>query len=61
MMRIQLLLLIFAVTLAGGCANKVAPTGGVKDVVPPSLLKASPEDNSVNFSSASITSGTLIG
>ena len=55
MMRIQLLLLILAVTLAGGCANKVAPTGGMKDVVPPKLLKASPEDNTVNFSSKTIT------
>ena len=54
-MRIFHLFIIIAVTLAGGCANKVAPTGGTKDVVPPKLLKATPDDNTVNFSSKTIT------
>jgi len=37
------------------CANKVSPTGGAKDVVPPQLVNAIPENNSVNFNSSEIT------
>lgn len=46
---------IIAATLVGGCANKVAPTGGMKDVTPPNLLKATPPDNTVNFASDKVT------
>ena len=54
-MKFRLLILFFVAALAGGCANKVAPTGGEKDVVPPKLVKASPDDNTVNFSSKTVT------
>jgi len=37
------------------CANKVSPTGGAKDVVPPQLVNAIPENNSVNFNASEIT------
>ncbi len=37
------------------CANKVSPTGGAKDEVPPQLLNSIPENNSVNFNAPEIT------
>ena len=37
------------------CANKVSPTGGAKDEIPPQLLNAIPEKNSVNFNAVEIT------
>lgn len=43
------------VTLATGCAQIGAPTGGVKDTIPPVLLKASPALNSVNVTTNKIT------
>lgn len=45
--------IIFALTfvwiLLYGCANKVAPTGGPKDITPPEILESEPENNAVNF------------
>ncbi|MFM7016375.1 MAG: Ig-like domain-containing protein [Bacteroidota bacterium] len=37
------------------CANKVAPTGGAKDVTPPQLINVFPENNSLNFNANQIT------
>lgn len=31
------------------CANRTIPTGGPKDTIPPTLIKASPEHKSLNF------------
>ena len=36
-------------SLGSGCANMQAPTGGPKDSLPPTLLKASPELNTTSF------------
>jgi hypothetical protein len=44
------ILLFFA-----SCANKVSPTGGAKDIVPPQLVNAVPENNTVNFNATEIT------
>ncbi len=38
-----------------GCAQISAPTGGPKDSIPPRLVKAVPELNSVNFKNTKIT------
>jgi len=38
-----------------GCANIVAPLGGARDTIPPSLVKASPPDSSRNFNDSRIT------
>ncbi len=37
-----------------GCANMMPPSGGLKDTLPPVLLKAAPEDSSLNFSGKKI-------
>ena len=37
------------ITMNTGCAQISAPTGGAKDTLPPRLLKASPEQNTLNF------------
>lgn len=40
--------------LLQSCANKVAPAGGKKDILPPVLLSAIPENNQVNFTATKI-------
>jgi Big-like domain-containing protein len=51
---------IIVITLIGvvsgqGCANIIPPEGGLKDSIPPLLVKASPPDSSSNFSEKRIT------
>lgn len=41
--------LLLTAFLAQRCANAVAPTGGPKDKMPPVVVEAMPENNSVNF------------
>ncbi len=41
--------LLFTALLVLRCANEVAPTGGPKDTTPPTVVKAVPENNSINF------------
>ena len=41
--------LLLTAFLAQRCANAVAPTGGPKDNMPPVVVEAVPENNSVNF------------
>ena len=36
------------------CANVVSPTGGPKDTVPPIVLQAIPENQSINFNNKDI-------
>ena len=40
---------LFMAFLAQRCANAVAPTGGPKDKMPPEVVEAVPENNSINF------------
>ena len=51
--KLKHILLAFALLLtaflAQRCANAVAPTGGPKDSMPPTVVEAVPENNSVNF------------
>lgn len=48
--------MIFAGWLfVSSCASKVAPGGGPKDVAPPTLVKAEPENYSANFNAKEIT------
>ncbi|MCR5014486.1 MAG: Ig-like domain-containing protein [Bacteroidales bacterium] len=42
--------LVAVVILFSGCANMVTPTGGAKDVTPPKVVEANPENHSLNFS-----------
>src|SRR5687767_2403034 len=44
-----LFLLYSLVTFNTGCAQISAPTGGVKDTIPPVLIKASPANGTLNF------------
>ena len=45
---------ILLVFLAVSCANRVTPTGGDKDVTPPKLLSAEPENGTVDFKAKEI-------
>ncbi|HMT28874.1 MAG TPA: Ig-like domain-containing protein [Bacteroidia bacterium] len=40
--------------LLSGCANKVAPTGGTKDILPPTVVSVSPPQRSLNLTSGKI-------
>ncbi len=54
-MKLLRCLYIFSLALIlQSCANKVAPTGGSKDILPPVLLVAEPENKQVNFTSSKI-------
>ena len=54
-MKVTKLLILVFLFFAGGCANRVVPTGGAKDVIPPKLISAVPENSTINFSSKEIT------
>ena len=43
------------ITFNSGCAQISAPTGGAKDTLPPHLVKASPELNTLNFKGSKIS------
>ncbi len=47
-------LLFLYVFILSRCANQVAPTGGSKDITPPKVIKASPENMSTMFNSSDI-------
>ena len=52
-MNRTLLNFIFLLTLSAvflSCANRGRPSGGIKDIIPPEILKSSPENYSINFS-----------
>lgn len=51
-MRQLLFLLIMSVVVS--CANRVTPTGGVRDTLPPVVKTCSPPDSSVSFSGNTI-------
>ena len=36
------------------CANRGSPTGGIKDIIPPQILRTIPENYSVNFDAKEI-------
>jgi hypothetical protein len=41
-------------TLLSACANRVAPTGGIKDVIPPKFIEAAPVNLNTNFKASII-------
>ena len=47
--RILHIILVLVAGILAGCANMVTPTGGPKDVTPPRVTEAKPENRSVNF------------
>lgn len=48
------LFVLLTSALLTSCANMVSPSGGVKDVDAPKLLRSKPENNSTNFNSKNI-------
>ncbi len=50
-----LVLVLFGSFLAAACANRVAPSGGEKDILAPEVLNSSPKNGTTNFASQSIT------
>jgi len=52
---LAILLILKIQVLSVGCANIIPPEGGLKDSLPPLLVKASPPDSSSNFSEKKIT------
>ena len=52
-MRTILFSLIISFFLSG-CANRVTPTGGQKDILPPEIVKVIPNNETVNFSAKKI-------
>src|SRR6478609_8521612 len=44
-----LLILLATCLLAQQCAKQTAPTGGPKDIIPPQLVRSTPENKGVNF------------
>lgn len=49
------LLLLTAVVLLPACANRIAPSGGIKDTTPPRVLISSPPNKTTSFKGNSIT------
>ena len=47
--KIKNIFLALMVLLLTQCANVVTPTGGPKDIKPPEVVQATPENHSVNF------------
>ena len=50
----QGLLLAFLIIVAFNCANRGNPTGGEKDILPPKIVKSTPENYSTNFNNKEI-------
>jgi len=48
------LILLVSLLLLSGCAQQVAPTGGLADEEPPKILESSPLNESTNFEGSSI-------
>ncbi len=51
----KILTAILIVLIWGGCANRVPPTGGPKDVKPPELIGSIPKNGNINVRSTEIT------
>ncbi|MBR4391020.1 MAG: Ig-like domain-containing protein [Bacteroidales bacterium] len=52
--KIKYLLVFLGLLLMTRCANMVTPTGGPKDITPPKVVKAEPENHTVNFNGRKI-------
>ena len=46
---------VFSLLVLCSCANIVAPSGGPKDLTPPTLIQAIPPNQSINFKGNEIT------
>ena len=53
-MRYRILCLWLCLLLLAGCAKIVVPTGGPRDVTPPSVSKVEPESGTTNFKAKQI-------
>jgi hypothetical protein len=49
-----IILAIIKILVLSGCANIVPPSGGVRDTIPPVLLKVTPADSTRNFTGKTI-------
>jgi len=54
-MKINAIIAIISIVFAFGCAQVVPLSGGDKDETPPSELKSTPENKSINFAAQTIT------
>ncbi|HLF13604.1 MAG TPA: Ig-like domain-containing protein, partial [Bacteroidota bacterium] len=52
--RAAIFVLISGLSLGGGCASQVAPTGGPQDTVPPEIVSTSPSPGALNFRETNI-------
>ena len=50
-----IILLISKIVVLSGCANIIPPTGGLRDSLPPILVKVTPPDSSKGFNTKTIT------
>jgi hypothetical protein len=50
-----ILFVIQQIVVLPGCANMIPPQGGVRDTLPPRLIKASPDDSTKNFTGSKIS------
>lgn len=53
-MKLKQLIFFATLFLIAACANRVVPTGGPKDILPPKFIVAEPINGSVNFKSREI-------
>jgi len=53
--KIKYSCIICGLALLSACAQVVAPTGGLRDTIPPEIVSQVPENQSLNFSSKSFT------
>ena len=50
----NIILIIAIALIISNCANRGRPSGGIKDITPPTITKSSPENQSLNFQSNEI-------
>ncbi len=53
-MKLKRLLFFITILFIAACANRVVPTGGPKDVLPPKFIAAEPANATINFKSQEI-------
>ncbi len=54
-MNLKYYFYLAVILFLASCASQVAPTGGIKDIVPPQVEKSNPENLSVNFHASRIS------
>lgn len=55
MIMIKFIFYLISIIFITSCASVTSPTGGPRDEIPPTLLTAYPPDQTLNFSTHTIT------